>query len=251
MRIGLGQTLSRGGRRGGLSGGSSAGGGLVTAGLFLHYDTDIGRSEVDAAGRCSELQDQSPSGAHLVQASAGNQPPVVSAWQNGKAALQGGAGTYSMQSLPLGATVPQPMTWYAVGETPGATTVPRDSMCGSNVSGTAAALVFLPGIVVGTSAPTDIGTLSVAAGEKFVMRAYFDGASSEVRYAADGKTQTLQTENPGTEGMLTPRALRGGSSASAFNGKLASWLAYDRLLTAQEDDAVMQYLQDLYALTSL
>jgi len=211
-------------------------------GAKVSYCADWG---VTVATGVSAMLDISPEANDLAQVTPGNQPALVSAWRNGRNAIQGASGKLLISGVMSYAA---PSTVIAVGEWESSvattytfahwTTAPELGLF--NQLGN-------PSIAAGTLLGTG-GTIANAT--PFVWFNRVNGATSSVRIEPHGAAVQTGAGAAGAAGMAGQLRFLNHSSVLPFLGKGSVLIGYDRLLTLAEETQALAQLRSEYNIYS-
>lgn len=176
-------------------------------------------------------------------ASAGARPTLKSAIVNGRDVLRFNGSANSLQSGTISA-LSQPMTYYIVLNPPSSAGSTQGVFDGKSTNRMAAILGF-PGVNdIDQYAGTDTAPTTFAAGWQ-VWEVVFNGASS---YLRKGSAAASSAVSPGSN-TVTGFTLGSNAAQTSFlTGDVAAILAFNKVVTPVDRQAVYNYLAAKYAL---
>lgn len=204
--------------------------------LALWLDASDSGTITQVAGSVSQWNDKSGNGRNAVQATGAQQPQTGVRTLNGRNVLEfdGVDDSFGVASFAFS----QPIT-YITAVVPDRTGSPNDMYIHDGYNGTRNASIFGGSFqyFAGTALPSG-GT--VVASTPYIIMTEFNGAGSRLR--VNGVTQA--TGDPGGDGISSLRigARGAGGANSPWDGVIAEFLAYNRILTTAEKNQIGQYL---------
>jgi len=222
------------------------------SGLKLWLRADIGVTE--SVGVVSGWRDYSNNGNDALQASAANQPTVVSNQVGGQPVVRFDGTNDFLNIADAASLKPEKLTMYIVGKqssggTSGAVLFKSDSTTYANGYGVVregSANAF--GFYVNSNATTK-STGTIPANNYFLAQTSYDKVRATMM--VNGQSFTPVTYNVAFTHSVQPLKIGGSGAATySFGGDIAEVLMFDRQLSLAEQASVEKYLSTRYGIST-
>ena len=215
-------------------------------GLILHLDaSDMTTITKDGSNNLSQWNDKSGQGNNVVQATLANQPVWTNSILNSMPVIRFIASnneTIKVSAFTGGAES-QPNTVIMVGEgSQGTGRYIFDSGAASTRAGITSDGTYVR-MYAGAESTT---TITNENGTPRMWRYEFNGTSSKVEKSGTG-VQTINGGTGSTNGIVLGN-YQGEASGNAYDGDIAEFLFYNKILSAQELSDIETYLTDKWGL---